>query len=115
MPKVGEVGSAGSFFMNPFVPEEQANALLKQYPDMPHYVIDVDHTKIPAGWMIEQCGWKGKDLGRAGVYEKQSLVLVNRGGAKPEEIVRLCQTIIDDVEKKFGIRIEPEVNLIEGR
>ena len=62
--------------------------------------------------MIEQCGWKGKSLGRAGVYEKQSLVLVNRGGAEPQEIVRLCRTIIEDVEKKFGIRIEPEVNLI---
>ena len=112
-PKV--IGNAGSFFKNPVVDNSVFYPILAQYPDMPHYVIDADHTKIPAGWMIEQCGWKGKDLGRAGVYEKQSLVLVNRGGAKPEEIVRLCQNIIDDVEKKFGIRIEPEVNLIEGR
>lgn len=109
-PKV--IGNAGSFFKNPVVDNSVFSPIFAQYPDMPHYVIDQNHTKIPAGWMIEQCGWKGKDLGRAGVYEKQSLVLVNRGGAKPEEIVRLCQTIIDDVEKKFGIRIEPEVNLI---
>ena len=106
------IGNAGSFFKNPVVDNSIFAPIFAQYPDMPHYVIDQNHTKIPAGWMIEQCGWKGKDLGRAGVYEKQSLVLVNRGGAKPEEIVRLCRTIIDDVEKKFGIRIEPEVNLI---
>ena len=111
-PKV--IGNAGSFFKNPVVPNSVFLPLLEKYPDMTHYVVDPDHTKIPAGWMIEQCGWKGKSLGRAGVYEKQSLVLVNRGGARPEEIVRLCQTIINDVEKKFGIRIEPEVNLIEG-
>ena len=111
-PKV--IGNAGSFFKNPVVDNSVFLPLLAQYPDMPHYVVDHNLTKIPAGWMIEQCGWKGRNLGRAGVYEKQSLVLVNRGGAMPEEIVRLCQTIIDDVEKKFGIRIEPEVNLIEG-
>ncbi len=115
LPDPKMIGNAGSFFKNPVVDNSIFSPIHAQYPDMPHYVIDANHTKIPAGWMIEQCGWKGKDLGRAGVYEKQSLVLVNRGGARPEEIVRLCQTIIDDVEKKFGIRIEPEVNLIEGR
>ena len=109
-PKV--IGNAGSFFKNPVVDNSVFEALLAQYPDMPHYVVDQEHTKIPAGWMIEQCGWKGKNLGRAGVFEKQSLVLVNRGGASPDEIVRLCRTIVDDVEAKFGIRIEPEVNLI---
>lgn len=110
-PKV--IGNAGSFFKNPIVDNSVFKPLFAQYPDMPHYIVDENHTKIPAGWMIEQCGWKGKNLGNAGVYEKQSLVLVNRGGATPSEIVTLCHTIIEDVEKKFGIRIEPEVNLIE--
>ena len=112
LPDPKKIGNAGSFFKNPVVENSVFDALIALYPDMPHYVVDQNHTKIPAGWMIEQCGWKGKDLGRAGVYEKQSLVLVNRGGAKPEEIVMLCKKIVEDVEKKFGIHIEPEVNLI---
>lgn len=109
-PKV--LGNAGSFFKNPVVTNDVYEALLAQYPSMPHYKVDEQHTKIPAGWLIEQCGWKGKSLGNAGVYEKQSLVLVNRGGARPDEVVTLCQTIITDVAKKFGITIHPEVNII---
>lgn len=109
-PKV--VGNAGSFFKNPVVENKIFEALLIQYPTMPHFTVDEQHTKIPAGWMIEQCGWKGQSLGKAGVYEKQSLVLVNRGGATPDEIVALCHRVIADVEARFGIRIEPEVNLI---
>lgn len=111
-PKV--LGNAGSFFKNPMVENQVFETLLEKYPTMPHYNVDDSHTKIPAGWMIEQCGWKGRSLGRAGVYEKQSLVLVNRGGATPQEIVTLCKTIIADVEQRFGIRIEPEVNLIKS-
>ena len=68
--------------------------------------------KIPAGWLIEQCGWKGKSLGRAGVYEKQALVLVNRGGATGIEVATLANTIVADVRKKFGITITPEANII---
>ena len=109
-PKV--VGNAGSFFMNPIVPKAKYEALAKDYPTMPHYTVDESHEKIPAGWMIEQCGWKGKSLGRAGVYEKQALVLVNRGGASGDEIVRLCRAIQQDVAAKFGIEIFPEVNII---
>ncbi len=112
LPDPKQTGNAGSFFKNPVVSNAIAEPLLARYPEMPHYVVDDRHTKIPAGWLIEQCGWKGKSMGRAGVYEKQSLVLVNRGGATPDEIVRLCQTIVDDVAHKFGIRIEPEVNII---
>ena len=112
LPDPKQTGNAGSFFKNPVVSNAIAKPLLARYPEMPHYVADDRHTKIPAGWLIEQCGWKGKSMGRAGVYEKQSLVLVNRGGATPDEIVRLCQTIVDDVAHKFGIRIEPEVNII---
>ena len=109
-PKV--MGNAGSFFMNPIVPRAQYEALAEQYPQMPHYEVDAEHVKIPAGWMIDQCGWKGKSLGRAGVHEKQALVLVNLGGATGDEIVKLCQTIQADVKAKFGIEIHPEVNIV---
>jgi UDP-N-acetylmuramate dehydrogenase len=109
-PKV--IGNAGSFFMNPIVSRGKYEALAKQYEGMPHYEVDVDHVKIPAGWMIDQCGWKGKSLGRAGVHDKQALVLVNRGGATGEEIVTLCETVRADVKAKFGIEIYPEVNII---
>jgi UDP-N-acetylmuramate dehydrogenase len=109
-PKV--TGNAGSFFMNPVVERQKFEQLLAAYPDMPHYYIDADHEKIPAGWMIDQCGWKGKSLGKAGVHDKQALVLVNRGGATGQEIVDLCNTIRADVKQKFGIDIHPEVNII---
>ena len=109
-PKV--TGNAGSFFMNPIVPRQQYEQLAAQYEGMPHYEIDADHVKIPAGWMIDQCGWKGKSLGRAGVHEKQALVLVNRGGATGAEIVALCEAIQKDVKTRFGIDIHPEVNII---
>lgn len=109
-PKV--TGNAGSFFMNPVVERQKFEQLLAAYPNMPHYYIDADHEKIPAGWMIDLCGWKGRSLGRAGVHDKQALVLVNRGGATGQEIVDLCNTIRADVKAKFGIDIHPEVNII---
>lgn len=108
-PKV--LGNAGSFFMNPVVPTQKYNELARQYEGMPHYTIDNEHEKIPAGWLIEQCGWKGKALGRAAVHDKQALVLVNRGGATGSEVVHLCETIQHDVRQKFGIDINPEVNI----
>ncbi len=104
-------GNAGSFFMNPIVSKGMYEELAAQYPGMPHYTVDAEHEKIPAGWMIDLCGWKGKSLGKAGVHDKQALVLVNRGGAKGEDIVRLCDAIRKDVKEKFGIDIEPEVNV----
>ena len=104
-------GNAGSFFMNPIVQKAKYEELAALYPGMPHYAIDAEHEKIPAGWMIDQCGWKGQSLGRAGVHDKQALVLVNRGGATGEEIVNLCETIRKDVKQKFGIDIHPEVNV----
>ena len=109
-PKV--MGNAGSFFMNPIVGREKYEQLAAQYERMPHYEVDDGHVKIPAGWMIDQCGWKGRALGRAGVHDKQALVLVNRGGATGREIVALCETIQRDVKAKFGIDIYPEVNII---
>ena len=105
-------GNAGSFFMNPIVSREKYEQLTAQYDGMPHYDIDADHVKIPAGWMIDQCDWKGKSLGRAGVHDKQALVLVNRGGATGAEIVALSDAIRADVKTKFGIDIHPEVNII---
>lgn len=109
-PKV--LGNAGSFFMNPVVPKAQFEALLAQYPDMPHYPVDATHVKIPAGWMIDRCGWKGKRLGRAGVHEKQALVLVNCGGATGEEVMHLAREIVNSVRERFGVTIRPEVNYI---
>lgn len=109
-PKV--LGNGGSFFMNPVVSREKFEQLLAEYPAMPHYYIDADHEKIPAGWMIEQCGWKGKSLGKAAVHDKQALVLVNLGGASGSEIVALCEQVRKDVMEKFGIDIHPEVNII---
>ena len=142
LPTVGEVGSAGSFFMNPFVPEEKVNELLKLYPDMPHYPVGApsvnqrsvcdgesggtscpvdlaeryqhhnlvaEREKIPAAWLIEQCGWKGKTLGGAQVWPKQPLVIVNANNATPEDIIALAARIRDCVKDIFGIEISPEV------
>lgn len=106
-------GNAGSFFVNPVVSREKFEELLLDYPKMPHYEVDrVGDMKIPAGWLIEQCGWKGRSWGRAGVHSRQALVLVNRGGATGAEIFALCEAIRHDVKKKFGIDIYPEVNII---
>ena len=104
-------GNAGSFFMNPVVSREKFLSIQKDYPNMPFYEVE-GGVKIPAGWMIDQCGWKGKSLGRAGVHDKQALVLVNLGGATSNEIIALCETVCKDVYEKFGIEIHPEVNLI---
>ncbi len=112
LPDPQEQGNAGSFFMNPIVEKGLFRRLLEQYPAMPHYPVDETREKIPAGWMIDQCGWKGKSLGRAGVHDKQALVLVNRGGATGQDIVTLCETIRKDVKEKFGIDIYPEVNIV---
>lgn len=104
-------GNAGSFFMNPIVSQHHFEQLLALYPDMPHYRIDADHVKIPAGWMIDQCGWRGRTVGHVGVHARQALVLVNRGGATGAEVVALYQTIQRDVKDRFGIDIHPEVNV----
>lgn len=105
-------GNAGSFFMNAVVPRSKYKEIAAMYPGMPHYTVDEDHEKIPAGWMIDVCGWKGRTLGRAGVHDKQALVLVNRGGATGNDIVALCEAIRRDVRDKFGIEIHPEVNIV---
>lgn len=106
------LGNAGSFFMNPVVSRECFETLQKQYPRMPFYEIGDGRVKIPAGWMIDQCGWKGKSLGPAAVHDKQALVLVNRGGATGADIIALSDAIRESVREKFGIDIHPEVNFI---
>ena len=106
------LGNAGSFFMNPVVSREVFEALEEEYPQMPFYEIGTDRIKIPAGWMIDQCGWKGKALGPAAVHDKQALVLVNRGGATGTDIVALSDAVRASVREKFGIDIHPEVNFI---
>ncbi|SFG20668.1 UDP-N-acetylmuramate dehydrogenase [Prevotella sp. KH2C16] len=105
------LGNAGSFFMNPIVFREKYEQLAAEYPGMPHYTIDGEHEKIPAGWMIEQCGWKGRPLGKAGVHSKQALILVNLGGATGTDILNLCEAVRADVKHKFDIEIYPEVNI----
>lgn len=109
-PKV--MGNAGSFFMNPIVPAEQFRALQQEYPDMPFYELADGRVKIPAGWMIDRCGWKGKSLGAAAVHDKQALVLVNCGGATGSDIIALSDAVRASVREKFGIDIHPEVNFI---
>lgn len=104
-------GNGGSFFMNPVVDNCVFERISSQYPAMPHYKVDEQHVKIPAAWLIEQCGWKGRTVGRAGVHSRQALVLVNKGGATGKEILALCEKIREDVVKKFGVEINPEVNI----
>ena len=109
-PKV--MGNAGSFFMNPVIPAAQFDALKTEWPEIPSYPAQNGMIKVPAGWLIEKAGWKGRSLGPAAVYEKQALVLVNKGGATGTDIKRLADTIIEDVRQKFGITLSTEVNYI---
>ncbi len=110
LPDPAEMGNAGSFFMNPVVDKGTFEALRSRFPDL-RFFEHGDQYKIPAGWMIEQCGWKGRSLGRAGVHDKQALVLVNRGGATGAEVVALMQAIQRDVLARYGLHIQPEVNI----
>jgi UDP-N-acetylmuramate dehydrogenase len=112
LPDPKELGNAGSFFMNPVVSRAKYEELAARYDNMPHYYLDEEHEKIPAGWMIEQCGWRGRSLGQAAVYDRQALVLVNKGGATGQDILRLCHAIQHDVNDKFGIDLQPEVNIV---
>ena len=112
LPDVQQIGSAGSFFKNPVIEAVQFEALQKDYPNIPHYDEPNGKVKVPAGWLIEQSGWKGWRDEHVGVYDKQALVLVHYGGGKGLDIVELARKIQDSVEAKFGIQISPEVNFV---
>lgn len=112
LPDPAVLGNAGSFFMNPIVPKAKFEELYHKYPTMPHYVVGEDRIKIPAGWLIEQSGWKGKALGPAAVHDKQALVLVNKGGATGADIVALSDAVRLAVKEQFGIDIFPEVKTV---
>lgn len=112
LPEVDELGSAGSFFKNPVIPVSKFEALQAQYPAIPHYEAG-GGVKIPAAWLIEQCGCKGKTVGGAQVFERQPLVIINATGtATPDDIIRLARSVIDAVRSRFSITLSPEVNYI---
>ncbi len=115
LPDPAELGNAGSFFMNPVVTKRKFQNLRRRFPDMPGFELGADEVKVPAAWLIEQCGWKGRQWrdSPAAVHDRQPLVLVNRGGARGVEIYYLCEEIQYDVKKKFGIQLHHEVNVID--
>ena len=108
LPDPAVVGNAGSFFKNPVVSAEQCRDIIDRDPEIVHYPLPDGSCKLAAGWLIDACGWKGKTVGRAGVYDKQALVLVNRGGASGAEVLTLARAIQESVYGRFGIRLEPE-------
>ena len=112
LPDPKDIGNSGSFFKNPVISVDQFKDLEKEYPKMPYYKISDSLIKIPAGWLIEQCGFKGKRFGEAGVHKNQALVLVNYGDATGKEILDLAKKILQTVSNKFGIDLEIEVNII---
>jgi UDP-N-acetylmuramate dehydrogenase len=108
LPDPRVIGNAGSFFKNPTVSPEQCQDIIAREPNIVHYPMPDGTVKLAAGWLIDACGWKGKSVGNAGVYERQALVLVNRGGATGGEVVTLARAIQTSVYERFGIRLEPE-------
>ena len=108
LPDPAVIGNAGSFFKNPVVTMAQRDALLARYPDLVNYPQADGSVKLAAGWLIDRCGWKGKSTGAAGVYEKQALVLINRGGASGSDIAELAAAIQQDVARQFDVKLEPE-------
>jgi UDP-N-acetylmuramate dehydrogenase len=114
LPDPAILGNAGSFFKNPEVAMARFEALQAQHPGLPGYKVDGETMKIPAGWLIEQAGWKGMSWGNHGVHAQQALVLVNYGGAEGRDILSLSTAIMEDIQARFGILLEREVNVIGG-
>jgi UDP-N-acetylmuramate dehydrogenase len=112
LPDPAVIGNAGSFFKNPTVTQDQCDDIIAREPKVVHYLLDDGRIKLAAGWLIDACGWKGKTVGNAGVYEKQALVLVNKGGRDNPctggEVMTLAKAIQTSVYERFGIRLEPE-------
>ena len=112
LPDPKELGNSGSFFKNPIIPLSVYQKAIVTYPEMPHYKVSETEVKVPAGWLIEQAGFKGKRFGDAGIHNKQALVLVNYGQATGAEILAVSKNIQETIAAKFGIFIEAEVNII---
>ncbi len=112
LPDPKELGNSGSFFKNPIIPKEQYETAKAQHPEMPHYVVSETQVKVPAGWLIEKAGFKGKRFGDAGIHKNQALVLVNYGNATGQEILNVSKDIQATILREFGIAIEAEVNVI---
>ena len=112
LPDPARIGNAGSFFKNPSIQADLMDFIKKDYPSIPSYPSTDGLVKIPAAWLIEQCGWKGKTFDNIGVHQHQALVLVNYGGGKGEKIWELAMKIKESVKEKFNIALHPEVNVI---
>tara|TARA_B100000900_G_scaffold415815_1_gene447319 strand:+ start:1592 stop:2599 length:1008 start_codon:yes stop_codon:yes gene_type:complete len=112
LPNPQEIGNSGSFFKNPVIPTKQFKELQKEFPNIVGYTVSKVKTKVAAGWLIDQAGWKGYRKGDAGIHKKQALVLVNYGKAKGKELVELSREVQKSILNKFGIQLEPEVNII---
>ncbi|MGN6396930.1 MAG: UDP-N-acetylmuramate dehydrogenase [Mucilaginibacter sp.] len=112
LPDPSTIGNAGSFFKNPVVTADEFQAVYTKFPDVVHYPAGDGLIKLAAGWLIEQCGWKGKVVGNTGTWKNQALVLVNHGGATGNEVYNFSSQIIDSVYTKFGVRLQREVNII---
>lgn len=112
LPDPASLGNSGSFFKNPELPQDVFQSLKAKCPDVPGYPLPNGHTKVPAGWLIDRAGWKGKRSGAVGTYPKQALVIVHYGGGTGAEVWAFAQRIAEDVARKFGIHLEPEVNII---
>ena len=112
LPDPKQIGNTGSFFKNPVISVQHFNELKSEYPDLPSYPVTERQVKVPAGWLIDKAGWKGKRMGDAGVHTKQALVLVNHGNASGEEIWNLAAEICLSIKEKFNISLVPEVNII---
>ena len=112
LPDPKELGNSGSFFKNPIIPKEAYEKIKALHPEMPHYVVSETDVKVPAGWLIERAGFKGKRFGDAGIHKNQALVLVNYGNATGQEILKVSKDIQATILKEFGIAIEAEVNVI---
>lgn len=113
LPNPKTLGNAGSFFKNPVIDENRYQQITQQYPNAPGYPMEDGKVKVPAGWLIEEAGWKGKVVGNTGTYKQQALVIVNHGGATGDEILQLADDIQQSVEDLFGIALVPEVNIIK--